>query len=57
MVFADRLLSLYSAYTVSPTPKKSEGNSLAHWFGEPAHYKAELGEVILSGRCLATVVR
>jgi len=38
--------ALYSPYTVSPVPKKGDVG-LLNWFWEPAHYKAELGNVML----------
>lgn len=39
--------SLYSQYTVSQVPKKGDVG-LMQWFWEPAHYKAELGNVMLA---------
>ncbi len=38
--------SLYSPYTVSAVPKKGDKRT-STWFWEPAHYKAELGDVML----------
>ncbi len=40
--------SLYSKYTVSSVPEKSDNNNRLSWFWEPAHYKAELGELLLA---------
>lgn len=40
--------SLYSSYTVSPVPKKGITVKGFYWFWEPAHYKSELGELILA---------
>ncbi len=40
--------ALYSSYTVSPVPKKGDGNPILNWFWEPAHYKAELGDLMLA---------
>jgi len=39
--------SLYSDYTVSPIPTKVVNFKKFDWFWEPAHYKAELGELML----------
>lgn len=39
--------SLYSIYTVSPEPKRNDAKLLYSWFWEPAHYKSELGELML----------
>ena len=38
----------YSDYTVSAVPLKKDINSAFNWFWEPAHYKVELGELILA---------
>jgi len=40
--------SLYSDYTVSAIPKKGVNIQGFQWFWEPAHYKSDLGEVMLS---------
>ncbi len=40
--------SLYSKYTVSSIPKKIDNNQITNWLWEPAHYKAELGELLLA---------
>ncbi len=40
--------ALYSNYTVSPKPSKKEAKKFLRWFWEPAHYKAKLGEYLLS---------
>lgn len=40
--------SLYSMYTVSPQPSPGLRSKESGWFWEPAHYKQELGEVMLS---------
>ncbi|NOR80654.1 MAG: hypothetical protein GQ529_07455 [Methyloprofundus sp.] len=40
--------ALYSSYTVSAIPEKNTKTQAFHWFWEPAHYKAELGELILA---------
>ncbi len=40
--------SLYSSYTVSSIPKKNITTRNFHWFWEPAHYKSELGELMLA---------
>jgi len=39
--------SIYSAYTVTLTPKKDIKSSGNRWFWEPAHYKKELGDLML----------
>lgn len=39
--------ALYSNYTVSSVPQKGIDSGVFHWFWEPAHYKAELGELLL----------
>jgi len=40
--------ALYSNYTVSPVPQKNTDTQSFHWFWEPAHYKTELGELMLA---------
>lgn len=40
--------ALYSKYTVSPVPRKNIDTVPFQWFWEPAHYKAELGDVMLA---------
>lgn len=40
--------AIYSNYTVSSVPKKETKKQSFHWFWEPAHYKAELGELMLA---------
>lgn len=40
--------SLYSKYTVSSIPKKTDNNQTTNWFWEPAHYKSEFGELLLA---------
>lgn len=39
--------ALYSPYTVTPIPGPMDGDIL-RWFWEPAHYRAELGDVMLA---------
>ncbi|MGR9051148.1 MAG: hypothetical protein ACU84J_00725 [Gammaproteobacteria bacterium] len=39
--------SLYSAYTVSPIPRKG-GKVGSKWFWEPSHYKSTLGDIMLA---------
>ncbi|WP_305908386.1 hypothetical protein Q9L42_010910 [Methylomarinum sp. Ch1-1] len=38
--------SLYSEYTATPIPNKGEDIRL-RWFWEPAHYTAQLGDIML----------
>lgn len=40
--------ALYSNYTASPVPTKNTDTQSFLWFWEPAHYKSELGELILA---------
>jgi len=40
--------ALYSQYTASPAPQKNNKTPQWNWFWEPAHYKAELGELMLA---------
>jgi hypothetical protein len=40
--------ALYSNYTVTLEPKRKDDTQETHWFWEPSHYKAELGELMLS---------
>ncbi|BCG64422.1 MAG: hypothetical protein methR_P2197 [Methyloprofundus sp.] len=40
--------ALYSNYTVTAVPQKNTAKTDWHWFWEPAHYKAELGELMLA---------
>jgi len=40
--------ALYSKYTVTPIPKKGINETNFNWFWEPAHYKSELGELMLA---------
>jgi len=40
--------SLYSDYSVSPVPKNGDKIREFNWFWEPAHYKSELGELMLA---------
>ncbi|NOQ15587.1 MAG: hypothetical protein GQ581_00850, partial [Methyloprofundus sp.] len=50
--------ALYSNYTVAAVPQKNASKTALHWFWEPAHYKAELGELMLADMfakpCVAT---
>ena len=39
--------SLLNEYTTEDPPPQGDKQATLHWFWEPAHYKAELGELML----------
>ncbi|MCP5141899.1 MAG: hypothetical protein H6980_06070 [Gammaproteobacteria bacterium] len=38
----------YNRYTLEPSPPAGDRSSVLRWFWEPAHYRAEYGELMLS---------